>query len=47
MNHSQVDLAAIARQDMMERGFEPDLPAAALRAGGERAAGGRSRDCRI
>ena len=30
MNHSQVDLAAIARQDMMERGFEPDLPAAAL-----------------
>ena len=30
MNHSQVDLAAIARQDMMDRGFEPDLPAAAL-----------------
>jgi VacB/RNase II family 3'-5' exoribonuclease len=30
MNHPQVDLAAIARQEMMARGFEPDLPAAAL-----------------
>jgi VacB/RNase II family 3'-5' exoribonuclease len=29
MNHPQVDLAAIARQEMMARGFEPDLPAAA------------------
>ncbi len=29
MNHPQVDLAAMARQEMMERGFEPDLPAAA------------------
>ena len=30
MNHPQVDLAAIARQEMMARGFVPDLPAAAL-----------------
>lgn len=29
MNHPQVDLAAIARQEMMARGFAPDLPAAA------------------
>lgn len=29
MNHPQVDLAAMARQEMMARGFEPDLPAAA------------------
>src|SRR5882757_3486401 len=29
MNPSQVDLAAIARQEMMARGFEPDIPAAA------------------
>jgi VacB/RNase II family 3'-5' exoribonuclease len=29
MNHPQVDLAAIARQEMMDRGFEPDIPAAA------------------
>jgi exoribonuclease-2 len=29
MNHLQVDLAAIARQEMMARGFVPDLPAAA------------------
>ena len=29
MNHSQVDLAAIARQEMMARGFEPDIPGAA------------------
>src|ERR1035437_5518534 len=29
MNHPQVDLAAIARQEMMARGFEPDFPAAA------------------
>ena len=47
MNHSQVDLAAIARQEMMERGFEPDLPAAALEQAAERAAGRRSRACRI
>ena len=30
MNHPQVDLAAIARQEMLARGFEPDIPAAAL-----------------
>ena len=30
MNHAQVDLAAIARQEMMARGFVPDLPAAAV-----------------
>jgi VacB/RNase II family 3'-5' exoribonuclease len=30
MNPSQVDLAAIARQEMIERGFAPDLPAAAV-----------------
>jgi len=30
MNHLQVDLAAIARQEMLARGFEPDIPAAAL-----------------
>jgi exoribonuclease-2 len=30
MNHPQVDLAAMARQEMMARGFEPELPAAAL-----------------
>lgn len=29
MNHPQVDLAAIARQEMMARGFAPDLPVAA------------------
>ena len=29
MNQPQVDLAAIARQEMMARGFEPDFPAAA------------------
>src|ERR1035438_10213503 len=29
MNRPQVDLAAIARQEMIARGFEPDLPAAA------------------
>jgi VacB/RNase II family 3'-5' exoribonuclease len=29
MNYPQVDLAAIARQEMIDRGFEPDLPAAA------------------
>ena len=29
MNHSQVDLAAIARQEMVARGFEPDVPPAA------------------
>src|SRR5437667_333108 len=29
MNPPQVDLAAIARQEMMARGFEPDIPAAA------------------
>jgi exoribonuclease-2 len=29
MNHPQVDLAAIARQEMLARGFVPDLPAAA------------------
>ena len=29
MNHPQVDLAAIARQEMMARGFEPDFPVAA------------------
>jgi len=28
MNHPQVDLAAMARQEMLEHGFEPDLPAA-------------------
>ena len=30
MNHPQVDLAAMARQEMLEHGFEPDLPAAAM-----------------
>src|SRR5664279_3447222 len=30
MNHPPVDLAAMARQEMIERGFEPDLPAAAM-----------------
>jgi exoribonuclease-2 len=30
MNHPQVDLSAMARQEMIERGFEPDLPAAAM-----------------
>jgi exoribonuclease-2 len=29
MNHTPVDLAAIARQEMQSRGFEPDMPAAA------------------
>src|SRR3954468_21457595 len=29
MQTSQVDLAAIARQDMIARGFDPDIPAAA------------------
>jgi exoribonuclease-2 len=29
MNRPQVDLAAIARQEMQARGFEPDIPAAA------------------
>ncbi len=29
MNHSQVDLAALAHQEMIARGFEPDLPPAA------------------
>src|SRR5450756_2101551 len=29
MNQPQVDLAAMARQEMMARGFEPDIPAAA------------------
>src|SRR3954451_22332382 len=29
MNPSQADLAAIARHEMMARGFEPDIPAAA------------------
>jgi VacB/RNase II family 3'-5' exoribonuclease len=29
MNHAQVDLVAIARQEMIDRGFEPDIPAAA------------------
>ena len=37
MNSSQVDLAAIARQEMMARGFTPDLPAAAV----QQAAGAR------
>jgi len=30
MNYPTVDLAALARQEMTARGFEPDLPAAAL-----------------
>jgi len=30
MNHTPVDLAAIARQEMQSRGFEPDMPAAAI-----------------
>ena len=30
MNHPPVDLIAIARQEMRSRGFEPDIPAAAL-----------------
>jgi exoribonuclease-2 len=30
MNHPPVDLIAIARQEMQSRGFEPDIPAAAL-----------------
>jgi exoribonuclease-2 len=30
MNHPSVDLAAIARQEMQARGFEPDIPAAAI-----------------
>jgi VacB/RNase II family 3'-5' exoribonuclease len=30
MNNAQVNLAAIARQEMAERGFEPDLPADAV-----------------
>src|SRR6188508_3140277 len=29
MHASSVDLAAIARQEMIARGFEPDIPAAA------------------
>ena len=29
MHSPQVDLAAIARQEMIARGFEPDIPAAA------------------
>ena len=29
MNYPQVDLAAMARQEMIARGFEPDIPAAA------------------
>src|ERR1022692_3825196 len=39
MNHPQVDLAAMARQEMMERGFEPDIPAAAM----EQAEGARQK----
>src|ERR1039457_3100905 len=39
MNHPQVDLAAIARQEMIARGFEPDLPAAAI----EQAEGARQK----
>jgi exoribonuclease-2 len=30
MNHPSVDLTAIARQEMQSRGFEPDIPAAAI-----------------
>ena len=30
MNHPSVDLIAIARQEMQSRGFEPDIPAAAM-----------------
>src|ERR1039457_4136401 len=30
MNRPPVDLAAIARQEMQSRGFEPDIPAAAM-----------------
>ena len=30
MNHPPVDLIAIARQEMQSRGFEPDIPAAAM-----------------
>src|ERR1039458_3607643 len=30
MNHPLVDLIAIARQEMQSRGFEPDIPAAAM-----------------
>lgn len=30
MNHSPVDLAALARQEMIARGFQPDLPADAV-----------------
>ena len=30
MNHASVDLTAIARQEMQSRGFEPDIPAAAI-----------------
>jgi exoribonuclease-2 len=30
MNHPPVDLIAIARQEMQSRGFEPDIPAAAV-----------------
>jgi exoribonuclease-2 len=30
MNHQPIDLAAIARQEMQSRGFEPDIPAAAI-----------------
>src|ERR1019366_4959674 len=39
MNHPQVDLAAMARQEMMDRGFEPDIPAAAM----EQAEGARQK----
>ena len=38
MNHPQVDLAAIARQEMMERGFAPDFPPAALQQAAVRTA---------
>jgi len=34
MNHQQVDLAAIARQEMIARGFQPDLPEEARRQAG-------------
>ena len=29
VNHTPIDLTALARQEMTERGFAPDLPAAA------------------
>src|SRR3954468_251527 len=31
MSNHQVDLAAMARQEMIDHGFEPDLPAEAVR----------------